>query len=237
MNEFAERLTCVLFPNRCCVCGKVIEPLVHICNRCRTDAPYVYPPVCDRCGRGEDVCTCRGARRHYERCVMPFYYRREVEENVLVMKKHAYVYSVHGFAIEMAEVLRREYGGIAFDGIVPVPMHKKDEIKRGENPVRELAKELSAFTGIPYLPALTKIVRTKPQKEMSALMRQGNLLGVFDVEDPTTVKDKTLLLVDDVMTTGSTLDECAKMLKIAGAESVYAATVAAAVLQKEENRV
>jgi predicted amidophosphoribosyltransferase len=79
---------------------------------------------------------------------------------------------------------------------------------------------------------LTKITVTAPQKELKAVERSGNLLGVFDVCGE--VSGKTILLVDDVITTGTTLDECAKMLKIFGAEEVYAVTAAAACLSNDE---
>ena len=81
---------------------------------------------------------------------------------------------------------------------------------------------------------LRKIIRTRPQKELSALERSGNLLGVFDVEPTADLEGKTVLLVDDVITTGATLDECAKMLKIYGAGEVYAATAAAALLKDDD---
>ena len=95
-----------------------------------------------------------------------------------------------------------------------------------------LVAVLSKRLALPYEPVLTKLTHTQPQKELTALRRRGNLLGVFDVCSD--VSGKTILLVDDVITTGATLDECAKMLKIFGAAEVYGVTAAAAVLSKDE---
>ena len=140
--------------------------------------------------------------------------------------------TVEGFAAEMAEVVRREYGGLPFDCVTAVPLHKRELLDRGFNQAEKLGQALARRMGIPYATVLTKITATAPQKELSAVERSGNLLGVFDVCGD--VAGKTILLVDDVITTGATLDECAKMLKIFGAEEVYAVTAVAACLSNEE---
>ena len=111
-------------------------------------------------------------------------------------------------------------------------MHKKDLRHRGYDQAAALAKALAAQIGVAYEPLLVKLTHTEPQKELSAVRRRGNLLGVFDVVGE--VSSRTVLLVDDVITTGSTLDECAKILKLYGADEVYAVTAAAAVLKKDE---
>jgi ComF family protein len=222
----------LLFPQRCCLCGKVIEWQQTMCGKCRRDAPYVFPPICELCGRGEDKCSCRKRRRHFERCVMPFYYDGCGKSGVAQLKNVADRAVADGLAAEMAEVIRREYGGIAFDCVMPVAQFAKDERKKGHNPAALLARSLSRRMGIPYAAGLKKLFHTTPQKELRAVARSGNLLGAFSVEKPQ--KDKTVLLVDDTITTGSTLDECAKMLKIYGARRVYAVTVAGSVFKDEK---
>lgn len=219
----------LFFPQRCCLCGKVIEWRQTMCDDCRREAPVVLPPICDLCGRGEDKCSCRKHRRNFERCVMPFYYDGLGESGIAQLKNAADSAIADGFAVEMAEVMRREYGGIAFDCLMPVPQFKADERKKGYNPAALLARALSRRTGIPYVNGLRKLFHTTPQKELRAVARSGNLLGAFTVDEPRVAKDKCVLLVDDTITTGSTLDECAKMLKIYGAREVYAVTAACSV--------
>ena len=224
----------LLFPQRCCLCGAVVEWRQTMCVACRRNAPYVLPPICERCGRNEDDCTCRGHRRHFERCVMPFYYKGRGKDGISQLKTAADCTVAEGFAAEMAEVIRREYGGIAFDCVMPVPQYKADERKKGYNPAALLARALSRCTGIPYACGLRKLIHTTPQKELRAVARSGNLLGAFMVDDPKIVADKVVLLVDDTITTGATLDECAKMLKIYGASEVYAVTAASSVYEGED---
>ncbi len=222
----------IFFPHHCYLCNELILPRQHLCPDCAAHAPYILPPVCDKCGRSEDDCTCGGHSHHYARCISPFYHKDGARKGILYLKEQNMAVTARGFATAMAETVRREYGGIAFDGVVPVPMHKKEWNNRGFDQVASLAKELALVLDLPYTPVLKKITHTQPQKELSAVRRRGNLLGVFDVVGE--VSGRTYLLVDDVTTTGSTLDECAKMLKIYGADEVYAVTGAAALLKKDE---
>ncbi len=157
---------------------------------------------------------------------MPFYYKDRGKSGVMLLKTTGDSTVADGLAAEMAEVLRREYGGIVLDCVMPVPLYKKDERERGYNPAALLARALSAHTGIPYVPRLRKLFHTTPQKELDAVRRSGNLLGAFEVDKPQDVAGKAVLLVDDTVTTGATLEECAKMLKIYGARAVYAVTAA-----------
>ena len=221
-----------LFPNHCYFCNEVILPRQRLCSQCADKAPYILPPICEHCGRSKERCSCGKHRGHYERCVSPFYHEGVAQNGIVQLKNHNYKVTAVGFAIEMAEMVRREYGGVAFDVVTSVPMHKKDLRHRGYDQAAALAKALAAQIGVAYEPLLVKLTHTEPQKELSAVRRRGNLLGVFDVVGE--VSSRTVLLVDDVITTGSTLDECAKILKLYGADEVYAVTAAAAVLKKDE---
>ena len=232
MSTLKEKLLTMLYPHHCFLCDAVLPLERRLCGDCLQDAPYVLPPVCPMCGRGEDVCICGRHTHAFERCVSPFYHREQAKAGILALKENNYTETVDGFATEMAEVIRREYGGIAFDAVTSVPLHKKDLRRRGFDQAASLAKALAAQIGVPYEATLTKLTYTEPKKELTALLRRGNLLGVFDVTAE--VAERVFLLVDDVITTGSTLDECAKMLKLYGAAEVYAVTAAAAVLKNAE---
>lgn len=232
MSAFLDSLLYVLFPQRCFLCNEVILPRQRMCADCVRQAPYIFPPVCEYCGRNVEDCICGGHSRHFERCVSPFYHKDTAKTGILELKENNYAYTIEGFSEEMAEVIRREYGGIAFDMVTSVPLHKKDYRLRGFDQAASLAESLAARIGVPYVPTLTKLTHTEPQKELTAILRRGNLLGVFDVTAD--VAERVILLVDDVITTGSTLDECAKMLKLYGAAEVYAVTASAAVLQKTD---
>lgn len=232
MSKMWNALLTAFFPHHCFLCDEVLPEGQLLCPECREKAPYVLPPVCEQCGRGVDVCICGGHTHAYARSISPFYHQDMVRDTMLQLKLRYDAVVADGFAEEMAEVVRREYGGIPFDMVTSVPLHKKDLHRRGFDQAAGLAKALARRMGCPYVAALTKLTRTPPQKELTALRRRGNLLGVFDVTAE--VAGRTILLVDDVITTGSTLDECAKMLKIFGADEVYAVTAAAAGLKKDE---
>lgn len=232
MSRVGAFIRRVLFPHHCFLCNEVIYPRQRLCADCLDKAPYILPPLCQRCGRGVDICRCGQRHRTYERCVSPFYHKGAAQTGIYTLKGKGYDVTVHGFAREMAEVVRREYGGIPFDLVTAVPMHKKERMERSFDQAEKLAMALAERLNLPYVTTLKKITATAPQKELTAVERSGNLLGVFDVIAD--VGGKTILLVDDVVTTGSTLDECAKMLKIFGADEVYAVTAAAAALSKDE---
>ncbi len=132
----------------------------------------------------------------------------------------------------MAHTVRREYADIDFDCIVPVPLSRDALRKRRYNQSAVLAKGLADLLDIPYAELLNKQQTTIPQRELPAYRRSGNVLGVFDATDGVP-EGGSVLLVDDTVTTGSTLDECAKILKLYGAQAVYAVTATVSRLSNQ----
>lgn len=111
--------------------------------------------------------------------------------------------------------------------LVPVPMEKKRQRARGYNQAEELAKELGHIINVPLvLNNLVKIKETLPQIRLSAREREVNLREAFLIKNPTEIIGKKVFLVDDVYTTGSTMEECARVLKEAGAKSVWGIAIA-----------
>ena len=111
--------------------------------------------------------------------------------------------------------------------LVPVPLHQKKMRERGYNQSSELAKELSKILQIPIiLDCLIKIKYTPPQMELSKIEREKNLQGAFAIKNPKEFSGKKIFLVDDVYTTGCTMAECTKILRSAGAKSVWGITIA-----------
>ena len=222
----------VFFPERCAYCGKVIPPCREGCASCVQQLPHILPPICVYCGRSDSECTCHQHRMHFERCVTPFTYSGVAKKGILRLKEQGKDYVADTFADEMVKIIRREYGELSFDYCIPVPVSKNTLKQRGYNQSLLLAKEIAARLSIPLRETLIKIYETTPQKELSALARSGNVLGVFDVDGKTDLTDTAVLLVDDILTTGATLDECAKTLKIYGAKTVYAVTATSSGLVK-----
>lgn len=218
-------LLSILFPERCACCGRVVPPLSGCCESCHGELAIILPPVCSCCGANREDCVCRKHRRHFDRCAVPFYYEGPVKQGILRLKEQDDVDNAEFFARYMAQVVRREYGSLRFDWIIPVPLTRARRKERGFNQSERLARALSRELTVPVSTALCKVAETRPQKELTALERSGNLLGAFEVEGAD-LEGARILLTDDLITTGSTLDECAKMLKLYGASEVCVVTAA-----------
>lgn len=219
-------LLAVFFPERCACCGQVIAYARGYCPRCAASLPRMEGDLCPQCGQERTACRCRQHRPQFDRCALPFWYDGVMRQGILRYKKEARPYITALFARELAETVRREYGEEAFTCVVPVPMYEAAQKERGFNPVALLARELAEQLGVPYAEPLVKILDTPAQKELPAARRRGNLIGAFDLRGGADVRQARILLVDDVITTGSTLDECAKMLKLYGAQRVCAICLA-----------
>lgn len=237
-SRFWRRFLAVFFPERCHFCGTVIKPEAELCEQCRTQEKRlrICPPICPLCGREKRACHCQKHRRMFERSVSVYTYEGAAKRGVLRFKAMPTALDAAFYAAEMAQVISREYAGERFDGIIPVPMSSRQKRQHAQNPTWQLAKALSVQLSVPLLDVLVKIYDTRPQKELRWRERQGNLLGVFDVKSTAAPEGGRYLLVDDVVTSGATLNECAKMLKIYGAEQVMAVTIAASPLHDETKR-
>lgn len=231
-----RRLAAVLFPERCAACGRVILCGEGFCPGCREALPRMEPPVCPLCGREKTGCRCGKRTMAYERCVMPFVYRGAAADGILRLKHEGRAYAAEAFAGEMERVVRRELADAALTCVMPVPLSRESEKRRGYNQAALLARPLARGLGLPYREDLIKLTDTRPQKELGALERSGNLLGAFDVREGAAVEGEAVLLVDDVTTTGATLHECAKMLKLYGAREVFAVTAAGTLPDNAEQQ-
>jgi len=230
----SRRAAAVFFPERCLCCHEPVPAGAGCCEKCAASLPRIEGDVCPFCGRGKGRCSCGHRRRHFDGCVSCFYYEAGMERGILAFKKEGSAVTASYLAAEMAAAVRLRTAGLRFALIAYVPMTARDRRARGFNQARLIAKALSGELLLPMGDILVKIQETAPQKKLTAIQRSGNMLGVFDLAEGAVVKNKRILLVDDIITTGATLDECAKMLKIYGAESVVAATVAATVLEERD---
>lgn len=223
----------LFFPEHCCCCGKIVSCGELVCSDCQSRLVGVLPPLCPYCGCQKKDCRCDNHARHAERCVSPYYYTGAAKSGILRLKFQNKPYAAEFFIQSMAQVVRREYTGIRFDMIIPVPLSPATRKMRSYNQSALLAAGLSEHLGIPWEEALVKLWNTAPQRSLPAFRRSGNVLGVFDINGDVILTDKTILLVDDVSTTGATMHECAKMMKLYGAKAVYA--VAATVTRLSDS--
>lgn len=134
------------------------------------------------------------------------------------------------FADRLAEVVRACPEDFPIDVVIPVPLHRQRERERGYNQAGLIARPLARKIGLPYRPILLVRTRPRPDKQLLSLEeRWKSLRGAFATQKGTRVDNLRVLLVDDVMTTGATLDACSRALRDAGAKQVIGLTVARAI--------
>lgn len=230
MNIFKSALISLskaLFPNRCELCGEVIELSQRTCNCCE-NPPIIKAPLCEYCGASKEVCCCKKHKNEYKQIVAPYYYEDSIVTAVHRMKNNDMSFLVKRLGSDVADCISDNYSDILFDMITFVPLRQFQERKRGFNQSELLANEISDKINIPVVSLLQKVRYTGVQHHKSARERKADIFGAYDVIDEykTELDGKTILLIDDVKTTGSTLSECAKMLKIYGAKAVYCASIA-----------
>lgn len=203
----------------------IYPPRCVFCRRLLNDSER---GVCAACRKSVQIAAGHENRRDIkgiEMCVSPLRYEAEVRQSLLRYKFSG----LSGYCETYSEFMNRAVSesGISYDFITWVPLSRKRLRKRGYDQAFLLAECLSKITGKPCVRTLNKTVNNKPQSSTgNAKERRANAADVYSAADASCVAGKTVLLVDDIVTTGSTLEECARILHEAGCDRVYAATVA-----------
>lgn len=227
----------LIFTNRCDVCGEVIEFNKSLCSQCN-DLPTIKPPYCKYCGYSKEDCVCKQHKNEYKWVVAPFYYEKSIATSIHNFKNNDMPFLAKSLSLRMYNVVCDIYKDLDIDFITYVPFRRLHKIRRGYNQAELLALELSKIMGVPCVGLLKKVRYTGVQHKKSQSQRKADIFGAFDICDEykNQLEGKTVLLVDDVKTTGSTLNECAKMLKIYSAKSVYCAVVAITKMDRKGNK-
>jgi ComF family protein len=231
----------LFFPPACAACGKEAELLRGICAECWSGLARIPTPQCARCGRhipseaidGElpdyqcGQCRVR-SRIPWIRLRSLYRYQSPLREIIHQFK----FYGLEGIGVELAERFAANAMELAvtteIDAVVPVPTHPWRLLERGFNPAAVFARAAARALEIPCLEgALRKLRQTPPQSRLDPDDRRRNLRDVFATRDEL-IRGKRLLLVDDVITTGATVDECARALGRGGAREVGVITLARA---------
>ena len=200
----------------------------------------IREPVCKKCGKPieqaeREFCTdCEKHTHVYKEGCAPFVYKGQIQKSILKMKLHNKRSYAAFFAQAMAIKFQKRQRKWQIDLICPIPMHDKKKRYRGYNQAELLAEEIGELTGIPVSSlALKKVKETSQQKELDRKKRQKNLKNAFQI-GTYDVKLKRILLVDDVYTTGSTIDAAAEVLMEAGVEAVFFLTACIGTERDEE---
>ena len=227
-----EKLLDLFFPPRCPFCDEVIfSGADPVCGRCKKKLRFVTEPFCMKCGKplqsGEaEYCDDCGKNPHvFRACRAVLVYDDMTRHSVYRFKYGGRKEYARCYGELAAQRLGDWIGHIRPDAIIPVPLHKSRFRKRGYNQAELFARRLGKLTGIPVMPrAAARVKNTKPQKRLDYEGRQKNLKKAFKIRQ-NDVKLKRVLLVDDIYTTGSTLDALAACFHEAGVSQVYGLTL------------
>lgn len=213
-KSILEKLIELIYPPKCVLCDNALSQIDSLCSACQSnlkiskteiDIPYLEP--------------------YTAKCYSLFEYKDEIRAAICRFKFNGYKNYSDFFSKIIYRYLINSNNQFKVDYICSVPMTKKSLSSRGYNHAEIIAGKLSDFSGIEHYEALIKIKENSRQHQLGAKERFENVKGVYDVQDGAKVIGKTFLLVDDIITTGNTLKECAKTLYLAGAKKVICCTI------------
>jgi ComF family protein len=225
----------IMFPRACAGCGDNAGNEFHyLCWNCLTAIKLVAPPYCLLCGdpvygaiSGSYVCSkCVRHKPHFDCARSAALYSGLTKEMILDFKYRGAVWLGPDLGQLMEACLRANFHHEHIDAITYVPLHRAKARQRTYNQAFLLAKELAARIGIKTADCLARIAATGSQTHLTSAARADNVRNQFAIKGSCRVEGQCLLLVDDVMTTGATVNECARVLKAAGAREVLVLTAA-----------
>lgn len=240
-----ENLLDLVYPKTCFGCKKRLPPSVegYICSECLQKIDRPKPPFCVKCGKSIDIldidlpstcaqvagscAECTGYNYHFTRGYTSCLYEGLVKDCIHNFKYNSHTYLGKTLAFLMINFAFEHINLSKIDAIVPVPLYWKKRRDRGFNQSEILGKILGKKTGIPFIRnGLSRAMAIRPQIELPRRERINNVKGAFKVIEPGKFSGKHLLLIDDVFTTGATLNECSKILLDSGAKDVWVFTLA-----------
>ena len=217
MSSWAAKLLDLLFPPKCVFCGKLLPTgATHLCPRCQEELPWLEGGAAEQTGE------------FFSLCVSPLRYQDKVRESF-----HRYKFQGHrgyhkAYGLLVAQCVHDHLAG-RYDLITWVPLSSKRKRERGYDQAFLLASAAALELGDVAVETLRKGRNTQAQSGLDDdAARRANVLGAYTIVDPELVEGKRVLLIDDVITTGSTISECARVLRSAGAADVVCATLARA---------
>lgn len=223
----------LIYPRCCPLCGQV-RPYGKsmVCKSCVQQLKRVQPDRCLKCGKHldeKDVAYCGDCEKmpkSFVRGYPAFEYTDSIKKALYDFKYKNQRSNAAFFAAGIGNCVGKELNALQVDGIIPVPVHQKKRRKRGYNQAELLAVELGKRLNVPvFSKALVRVIDTNPQKELNDKQRLKNLKNAFKIGENAIKLDK-VLLVDDIYTSGATIESCTQVLHEAGVKEVYYTSVA-----------
>ena len=233
LSNFIEKAVALVYPNRCLNCRK-ITTLKYFCKDCVNSTKPITVKACNRCGLPKKHCACKWNFYYFDEMISCFEADEATKRSFYSFKFGRNLSGGKFFSAKMVERLKLHPDYLDFNVIISVPSHRSTVNDRGYDQVKVLAKNIAKTTKINYASLLCQPQKSAKQHESSNISERFlNVSGKYSVLKNADVKDKIVLLVDDIKTTGATLSQCARELKLAGAEKVIAIT-ALTVFPKEK---
>ena len=236
IKEFFSKILEEIFVDKynCIACDRELKKKssLGLCEECKDKLSFIEDRICKKCGRMQldeaDYCTtCKEHKREFDVARSCVIYDDAAKEIVRGLKFGGKKYLAKYVANFLVERYEDAFKDKSFDIVIPVPLTKKRKKSRRYNQSWEIAKVFANKLGLTADEGIVeKIKETQEQAKLSGKEREANVVGAFEVKEPEKVKDKSVLIIDDVMTTGSTASEIAKVLKKSGASNVYLLTFA-----------
>ena len=255
------------YPPHCIACKVMLPLNTgnfYICERCEQLFEKVSPPFCGKCGSllesPDEICaSCFGKKLHFDSNEAGFLYDDLMRDLLHDMKFRRKRRIAEGLGTMWAKEIKLPHGDFV---LVPLPMHRKKIKERGFNQAEVLAQAIllkakkctlpstpvagkgqhenrrfGETRGVEMLPLLKRVVDTPAQSGLHPKLREENVKDVFVVVDGYSVDGKTVVLIDDIYTTGASANECARVLKTAGAARVYVKTLSQTLRKPGENKI
>ena len=224
----------LMYPNRCPCCDIHIKWNEFLCEKCKNVILIEDGILCPFCGKSHNDCICNEDDMKYDEAIVLSWYEEEAKKGIIEAKlsENCNFMKYAGYEIGK-RILENEQWNMA-DAIVPVPMSKNDFLLRGVNPAECIAREISSVTHIPlYKNWLKKKNGGQKQHMLSRDERAENVKQFYTEKH--NLNGYTVILCDDILTTGSTMNRCAELLKSNGVKTVIAAL--AATTKRKENEI
>lgn len=225
-----EKILNILYPRRCPVCHQIlVEKGTLVCRTCEGKLHPITTDYCLKCGRPvkaeEEFCPeCRNVHREFDRGRGVFLYNNRMRQSLLHYKYYGNREYGEYYAASICRYMEREICTWSPDLIIPVPMYPRKQRERGFNQAADLASKAGRQFGLPAPDGIVrKTKNTRSQKKLSAVERKQNLRAAFQVTER--MDGLRILVMDDVYTTGSTMEAMAHVLKEAGADKVFFVTL------------
>lgn len=225
-QDLKLKLLHAVFPNKCPACHKVVLYNELFCKECLDKFDRPKGERCQTCFSLKEKCDCKKHPKFHVKSAAPFLYKSAAKDSLITLKKLKHKRLARFFADNMARTIETEFKDVEFDAIIPVPLHKDKLKSRGYNQSELLAEEISLILNVPVKSGvLIQKDKAKSQHTLAYKERHSNVKGIYRAGG-VPIECQRVLLIDDIMTSGATLNECAKMLRLEGVTKIYCITVA-----------